>query len=468
MSGSHIRLTLAIGAAIAICATPSHGRAGNDDGVILGNEAAMTAAAGEAVVEDGSAIWYNPAGLGNIDRGSIDLSGSAMMLRFAETPGLVQGPRISADGSYYEFLGIPSATTAVRQIGEGASLGLGVFVPSLASHTDRINLEDVGPNDTVRLQWMQQESSQTYFGGLAFGFRVSSNLRFGFVLFGSYEEFGLTTQLAFGREDRLGVTDFAMTQGALTSTQAISVDLGFGFQWELSPDVHLGIAMRSPGVLVGSQLRNTSNALVLCSETAMTCPAVGTTPEGTTVAQIGSDSIRYPFDASESSELEPRFDLYRPARLRVSLAHTWDGGWIGIAADGQHALRIPTLGVDRDWVGNIRIGARGRIDDNISLGIGGFTDFDPTRSIRKYGDTRIDFFGGTLGFEVRNPHELGANESTSDLVFISTFALRYAVGVGQIGGPGYNDETPSPWAQTVPVDTTIHEVSLHVGSALYF
>jgi len=53
--------------------------------VLLGNEAAMAGGAVGAIVSDGSATWYNPAGIASVNRDTLDLSGSATMLRIADT-----------------------------------------------------------------------------------------------------------------------------------------------------------------------------------------------------------------------------------------------------------------------------------------------------------------------------------------------------------------------------------------------
>ena len=59
-------------------------------------------------------------------------------------------------------------------------------------------------------------------------------------------------------------------------------------------------------------------------------------------------------------------------------------------------------------------------------------------------------------------------EDADTLVFSSTFALRYAVGVGEVGGLSL-DPRDGTFADPSPVlGATIHELSLHVGSALYF
>lgn len=448
--GSHVRKVLDRGIPVvallvaALCpARPA--RAGNDDGVLLGNEAAMSGGAVGAIVGDGSATWYNPAGVAAVDRDTLDLSGSATMLRLADTPALLSsamGPR--ADGGYYEFLGIPSAVTLVRRLDPVISLGLGIFVPQLTSHTDRVSLEEPGPDAVARFQLTQQESSSTYYGGITLAFALAPNLRFGATVFGTYRQFALTTQF-FGGAESMDVDVVAFGVAGLTSIQSVSLELAAGVQWEIVPGLHVGLSARSPGLLLGSLFRITST-------------------------RFSASGMGIEFAPTDGEGLEPRVDVVTPARVRLAVAYRWASGWIGIDADFQHALSRPEIGVERDWIGGVRVGGRWQVDRQIALGAGLFTDLDATRVIADYGQTRLDFWGGTLGLELRSPHRLGEGESVSELVFVNTIAARYAAGVGQIGGLRIDTAAADPRdaIRAVPVGTTVHEISLHLGSALYF
>ncbi len=437
-----------IGLILVFLLAPGHARAGNDDGVLLGNEAAMTAASGGALVSDGSAIWYNPAGLASVDRASLDLSGSATMLRIGITPGLLQsagGPQ--SNGSYYEFLGIPSALTLAPRLEPKLTFGLGIFVPQLAGHTDRVRLDESTDRYDAQLQLTQQESSSTYYGGISLGYAIAPNVRIGATIYGSYTQFALTSQFTFGLDNADG-TGAASAGGSSTLIQAVALRARVGLQWEIVPGFHAGLTVRSPSVLIGSQYRFTSGVVTVDP----------------------TDPTSVDFGITDESGIEPRFDPFAPARVRLSLAYRWSEGWIGIEGDFQHELRVPSAGVDRDWIGGARAGGRWWVDRQVSLGAGFFTDLDATRRIDTYGQTRLDYYGGTFGLELRNPHRLGEGESVSDIVFVNTFALRYAVGVGSIGGQRFDFSAPDEngIVSVVEVATTVHEISLHLGSALYF
>ena len=92
--------------------------AGNDDGVLLGNAAILSGGALVASVKDGSALWYNPAGLAAAGpTTSFDLSGSAYMLRHHSASNLLvaQGTDVE-NARFLEIVVIPSVLAFVRPL----------------------------------------------------------------------------------------------------------------------------------------------------------------------------------------------------------------------------------------------------------------------------------------------------------------------------------------------------------------
>ena len=173
----------------SVFAFSSAARAGNDDELFVGNEAAMAGGAVAATVADSSATWYNPAGLGAVTRDHIDVSGSVYTLRFYSAPGFLSSSSGEADdASVIEFLSTPSQVALVRRLGKGLSLGLGYFVPQAANLLLRESL-DVSQGDadssfqfTLRLTRVQHTAA------IGLGAALSSRIRGGFSVIGTYED----------------------------------------------------------------------------------------------------------------------------------------------------------------------------------------------------------------------------------------------------------------------------------------
>jgi hypothetical protein len=428
---------LVLGACLVIA--PPRVRAGNEEGVLIGNEAAISGGAVTAIVEDGSAGWYNPAGVAQVTRNQVDVSGSATQLRLASTPQLLQSASgRSVDGGYYELNGIPSSVTIARRLEPALVLSLGVFVPSLVGHTDRVRLSERDAlGNATEWQLVQQENTQSYYAGLTLGVVMAPNFRVGFTIYGLYRQTTIVSQF-FGGSNGLFINGVS----SLLNRQSAGVEIGGGFQWEIIPGLHLGFAVRSPALQLGSLYRNTE-----------------------TLLSAGSGGIN--FEPTDSSGLTPRAEVVTPTRFRLGLAWRFDKGWVGIDGDLSHELILPEFGIDRPWVANVRVGGRYNIDPNIALGGGLFTDLSSVRAVRTYGETSVDYYGFAFGVELQTPHVLGPGEQAESLVFSQTFAFRYAYGQGTIGGLRFDTSRPQA-EEVIDTQTSVHELSIYLGSALYF
>jgi hypothetical protein len=434
--------------AAALFVAPRSARAGNDEGVLIGNEAAMTGGAVTAMTSDGAAMWYCPAGIASVTRGQLDLSGSATQLRIADTPALLSSATTgrSADGGYIEVIGIPSAVALVRRLDSQFVLGFGIFTPGLTNHTDRVSLTDDVAGMVTRWQLVQQETTQSTFAGLTLAHTITPTLRAGVTVFGLYRQTTLSTHTFGAVQDERG--DFVLADGSssLASLQSIGLELAGGIQWDIVPGLTLGVALRSPDLQLGSLSRTTS----------------------ADIHPRPDDGVLI-VDPVDTSGLAPNVQGITPARLRVGLAIHGSRGWLAIDVDAAHELSVESLGIHRRWTFNARIGGRYFVDENFSIGGGLFTDTSSTQRVEAYGQTQTDFFGGSLGLELHTPHTLGPGERAPDIVFAQTFALRYAVGIGHIGGLRFTDATAGTSSDyVVSTGTTVHELSLHIGSALYF
>src|SRR6187551_1275135 len=124
-----LRRTFVVGTFLGIALRAGLAQAGNDDEVLVGTDAVMTGGAVTAVAHDGSALWYNPAGLDALTTQQVDVSGTAYTLRVWEVPEYLEAPDgQTADGDTTEAVTVPSAITFVRQVSSKWSAGVGYFL----------------------------------------------------------------------------------------------------------------------------------------------------------------------------------------------------------------------------------------------------------------------------------------------------------------------------------------------------
>jgi len=159
-------------------------------------------------------------------------------------------------------------------------------------------------------------------------------------------------------------------------------------------------------------------------------------------------------------------------RSCAALAYYFGAGWIALEADYQSRVHSRKLGVDIVPVVNARLGGRVQLNPALAVGGGLFSDRSNEPEPNGYPETHIDFYGATAGFELSNTYLLAPGQVSPAVAFSSTVALRYAHGSGQLGG--VRIDLSMPPADTVaglstpPGDATVNELSLHIGSAVYF
>ncbi|MGM0578431.1 MAG: OmpP1/FadL family transporter [Myxococcota bacterium] len=422
-------------------------RAGNDDEVLLGNDAALTGGAVTATVSDGSALWYNPAGLAGVRRNSVDLSASAFTLRSYDAPRFISvagGP--STGASVREFVSIPSALTMVRRLGEDLELGLGLFTSESSDYVLRETLVTRAPSTSWVLN--VATSSAAYHGAAGLAWRLSPDLRVGFGLLGSYRAASSSGWFFAGASgtDGASVVSGAGTQ---SSAQTLGLQLRAGVQWSFAERWRLGASIRSPEMVFFS----TADV----SEVQVEAQGGG--------GQQTSISLT-PVEDEDSSG---GFDMFLPARVRLGVGWEGDRGRFDAEVDVQHGVTadLPFGEVEREAVWNARVGGRVDVSPTVSLGFGAFTDRSAEPDPEDFAELHVDFYGVTTGVHWETAHRLADDEETPDFVLSTTVGLRYAYGTGDIGSllvDFATDEVASFPAESL----TVHEVSLHLGSGIWF
>jgi hypothetical protein len=437
--------TLAALCFLALLSAAPIARAGNGDAVLLGNEAAMSAGAVATMIADGNATWYNPAGLALVWRDAVDVSGNAFVVRAAEENGLISATTgESNDGGYLELVSIPSAVTLARRLEPGLTLAFGIFSPRFSQHTTRTGLDSEAGENVARWTLSSAENRSTFHAGGALGMQLTNEVRFGVSVFGVYREVyeAFQTAGAFTLDEGTRI----VADGGIRHVRSLGLEVGAGLQIEPHPGVVIAFTARSPGLEILTQIRETRTSIDVVVSDAL------------------PDSVE--FIPEDDEDLAPGIAVLTPGRFNFGLGYRWSRGWVAAEIDVQPPLEIEPV-TRRRFVWNVRVGGRYLVDDRTAIGFGAFTDHSEGQPIDRLGQTHVNFYGATLGIEYRTPHRLLSDSGPKNLVFSTTVAARYAVGAGVVGGLLIDPNRGSA-PITVSIPTTIHEVGLHIGSALYF
>jgi hypothetical protein len=115
-------------ALIVLLAYPSALFAGNSRSFFLGDEAALTGGAGIAVSADSGSLWYNPAGLGGLALGRMELTGTIYSAKLRKANGILKAHLPS--GTYSsgtradDFGSVPTSLVFVRHGNDRILYGL--------------------------------------------------------------------------------------------------------------------------------------------------------------------------------------------------------------------------------------------------------------------------------------------------------------------------------------------------------
>jgi hypothetical protein len=433
---------------------PSMCRAGNDEGILLGNDAALAAGAVTATAGDGGALQYNVALIGAVRRSQLDASGNLFLYRINEVPQLLRATSGETAGvSGLEVNAVPSALTFLRRLGDGVTAGFGLFVTDATAFSQRAVLEAMGP-PASRFRIDTTEVVRNWHGTLGFGFELGPELRLGFRLYLDAENRQVNASFWGDYAGGTGATEGLIGVSVRSNLDLVGIGAGLGLHWAPGNGFELGLSVLSPRLDLAASYSVSEVVLLGRSDTA------------------GAGLL---YEPTDETDLLIDVASQRPLVVRLGLAYRWARGWIALDGD----LRTPNLDDrvrPRNVSANVRLGTRVLLDETWSVGGGLFTDLSPYPGLRigveGTGERRLDFVGATFGAAMRNRVSVSDTDQASDIIFVTTVAARYAYGWGQ--GIGLLAQVPPDFsASLVPIEevlgpATTHELSLHVGSGMEF
>lgn len=435
--------------------------AGNEDAYALGNQAGSTAGAVTAVTRDCGAVWYNPAGLGGLERSKLDISASAWVLRVRRMPELLvtdlESGHLVGGIDEVTITSVPTGLVYVRNLGKRLSGGIGIYVPesdsltatsSLGAQTTFADLPGVLVDYRQRVEISWERSK--YYIGAALGWRILPNLRIGFSLFvtvGFDDERFLTLGEGHNTEDPSDQR-FSMRQYDRDAT-SVGARGVLGVQYQPHDRVSLAFVLRTPEL---SGYRWGRRATMY----SITPGLIAGELEG---------GLLFETENFSGGGIEQ----VAPWRFHVAAAVHFRRGWLGVEADFQAPLQNDAFNIDRGWVSNIRIGTYFQATETLFLGGGLFSDLAGDRPLTSIGSWRVNFYGGTVGGELRTPIALRRRSGPRTLIFSTTVALRYAIGLGESLGYSLAPQTAdNPGFIEHRRDVTFHELTAHIGSSFFF
>ena len=238
------RLILASAALVTSVTVGAH--AGNDDGVLLGEQAMITGGAVTAIVADGASAWYNPAGLGQSSRNRFDVTGSVYGVNIYRVKSAFALPDgTTANAAMTDWVLVPSVLSFVRELGNDWVATVGIFIPRTHDFDLRTQVhKETGEIFAGTISSQLRENDYM----MAVAKRLGPNLRLGVSAAGVYISRRDFVQIGFGSPD---APDAGFYNGSSSTTVSnYGVRLTLGMQWNPAPDWDLGLSIQSP-VLTG-------------------------------------------------------------------------------------------------------------------------------------------------------------------------------------------------------------------------
>jgi hypothetical protein len=223
----------------------------------LGGRAVGFGGAFGAIADDPSGIFFNPAGLVDSNRLSVQISTTLYGLEISDTFFSAVERAANLDTVFTELNVIPSSGSFVSTLGTQGSdhrpqqaYGFGAFVPSYRSYSVQsvatIPIDELGCD---QLAYQRKVLDRQYYFGGAFAHRLDEFLRFGVSAFLTYRSLSDLEETSCFSSSASENQPFATAQTNLDMGVA-SILLSLGMKLDLNASWTLGLNVTTPSIRV--------------------------------------------------------------------------------------------------------------------------------------------------------------------------------------------------------------------------
>ncbi len=428
-------------AAVSIALLPSVAFAGNDDDVVAGSDVALTGGAVVANVSTGGAMWFNPAGVARLDSRSVGLTGAVLSYAVANAPGILSlSSGEQSNGEFSATQAIPRALTFVASPRPTLRWGIGFFFSrSLSRFVQDSVATAAGAPEQFQAFATSDESQSLYHLSGTVAWKKSKKFLLGGALDIVVASERFTSSVTGGAGDMGSSGTFGDNVNRTVAGGGLQMKLGI--QWAPRRRFRLGWMVATPSYLVflDGEATETRNFA-----------AAGQTPF---------------FEGAQLDETTGTWSGVETGLTRLGGAVIDKWGWLEVDLIVRFPLRTPELRIDRKTKADVRLGGIFRLTKKLKLGAGFFTDFSPERRLDNFGETKVNFYGFTVGFDFANKEK--PPERGQDGFYIAfAVAFRYAHGKGEAAGllfPPTFPPTPGAVAEPNTVGITINEMGINLA-----
>jgi hypothetical protein len=376
----------------------------NYDNILLGKDQALEAGAFIARAGDASANFYNPAGLVQAEKTSLNASSTGWVQTKITSEALgtsVTSSKIDNVPGYFGAV-IDPPWLGLRNLRVGVSLTRLVawspgpldqsWEPSAIEGLDRATYSSSGSFGTILYQlaaaWAPVQDRSLRLG-FSFGFANTS--------------YGSSSTLS-------GLTSVNGQPGQFLATMRAGGNewdmvLGVGVQWDVVAGLTLGAVIRSPGIPIGNGSLVTYESSVLTAQSPTT--SFLRDDQGTFAYKLpleASLGVSYRFGSAQLEgdvryhEATGKYDFWRPSLpLRVTTLNP-----NGTTTATTQGLAPVTYEATRVW--NASIGGNVRIGKIATLHGGFYTSLSPVKDPKTSPLRKADLFGFTGGVDFQLEH----------------------------------------------------------------